>query len=59
VINLFVNEAFGVLTGLHDVAGRRASEVALGSLGADTGSLRAYGRVAAGGHPERFEVFFE
>jgi PAS domain S-box-containing protein len=53
---LEVNEAFGRLTGLHDVEGRLVSEVIPGHLDTDPGLFEAYGRVASTGVPEEFDV---
>jgi len=54
---LAVNKAFGTLTGLGDVAGRRGSEVMPGIHQANPELLETYGRVAAGGGAEAFESF--
>jgi PAS domain S-box-containing protein len=55
---LAVNPAFHRLTGLGDVVGGRISEV-LPTTARDTPELlQAYGRVAATGQPEEFEIDF-
>ncbi len=52
-IYLDTNPAFAVLTGLKRVEGRRVSEVIPGFRAENGDLLRAYGRVAQGGPPER------
>ncbi len=54
---LEVNAAFGSLTGLKDVVGKRASEVIPGIREADPDLLEIYGRVARTGEPEHFETY--
>jgi PAS domain S-box-containing protein len=51
------NPAFAAMTGLEvqDVIGRRATEVIPGLR--ETGLIERYGRIAATGEPERFQVF--
>jgi diguanylate cyclase (GGDEF)-like protein/PAS domain S-box-containing protein len=56
-IYLDVNSAFTRLTGLHDVAGKRASEVIPGIQDSNPELFNIYGRVAAGGPPEKFETY--
>jgi PAS domain S-box-containing protein len=56
-VYLTVNEKFGSLTGLKDVAGKRATEVIPGIRECDPELLEIYGRVAKTGKPERFERF--
>ncbi len=56
-IYLDVNEAFGKLTGLVDVVGRKVSVVIPGIRESDPELIRTYGRVARGGPPERFETY--
>jgi PAS domain S-box-containing protein len=56
---LDVNEAFGALTGLRDVVGKRVSEVIPGIQEADPELLERYGRVARTGVPEHFETWVE
>lgn len=55
-IYLNVNRAFGMLTGLENVVGKRVTEVIPGIKESDPELLEAYGRVALTGQPERFEV---
>jgi PAS domain S-box-containing protein len=55
-IYLDVNAAFGNLTGLEDVVGKRVSEVIPGIKEAHPELIETYGRVASTGHPERFEI---
>lgn len=52
-----VNRAFGELTGLKNVTGRKVSEVIPGFLESDRQLLEAYGRVAQTGIPEQFERY--
>ena len=54
---LQVNDAFGKLTGLTDVAGKWVSEVIPGIRESNPGLLESYGRVASTGKPERFEEY--
>jgi len=54
---LDVNPAFGKLTGLKNVTGKRATEVIPGLHGSNPELFEIYGRVALGGQPERFETF--
>jgi signal transduction histidine kinase len=56
-IYLHVNNAFERLTGLQDVTGRRVTEVIPGIRETDPEVLEIYGRVAAGGPPEKFESY--
>ena len=56
-VYLEVNDAFGELTGLKDVIGRRASEVIPGIQESDPELIEIYGRVALSGKPERFEIY--
>ena len=58
-IYLKVNKAFEALTGLHDVVGKKASEVIPGIQEGDPGLLQIYGRVASTGKPERFETYVQ
>ncbi|HEY9595833.1 MAG TPA: PAS domain S-box protein [Spirochaetia bacterium] len=51
-----VNPAFGRLTGLSDVLGRRISELLPGLLEESPGFLENCIRMAGGGPPERFEM---
>ncbi len=54
---LRVNRAFGDLTGLKDVVGRRVTEVIPGIRETNPELFDIYGRVAATGKPERFETY--
>ncbi len=56
---LSVNSAFERLTGLHNVTGKRVSEVIPQIRETDAGLLAQYGRIAATGAPERFEYFVQ
>jgi len=55
-IYLAVNSAFGTLTGLKGVAGRRVSEVIPALRESDPELFELYGRVATTGVPETMEV---
>ena len=54
---LAVNRAFGELTGLRNVVGRRVSEVIPGFRETNAEILEAYGRVAETGDSETFESY--
>jgi PAS domain S-box-containing protein len=58
-VYLEVNRAFGELTGLHDVVGKRVTEVIPGIKESSPLIFEIYGRVARTGNPERFEVSLE
>ena len=58
-IYLYTNRAFHAQTGLGPVCGKRVSEVIPGIRVADPQLFEIYGRVAAGGQPEKFEIFVE
>ncbi len=58
-IYLYTNPAFHEHTGLGPVRGKRVSEVIPGIRTADPQLFEIYGRVAAGGQPEKFETFVE
>ena len=58
-VYLSVNEAFKTLTGLKSVVGKRVSEIIPGLRASDPGLFEIYGRVAATGYPEKFEMFVE
>jgi len=58
-IYINVNEAFGTLTGLTDVVGKKVSEVIPGIRESDARLFEVYGRVALTGKPERFEIYVE
>jgi PAS domain S-box len=53
---LAVNPSFSALTGLHDVVGRRASEIVPDIRERDPSFFEAYDRIARNRSPERFEV---
>lgn len=57
-IYLSVNKAFGELTGLRDVIGKRVTEVIPGVQEATPELFEMYGRVAMTGQPEWFEINF-
>ena len=54
---LDVNPAFARLTGLGNVAGKRAGQVIPGITEKDPELVQTYGRVALSGVPERFETY--
>ena len=56
-IYLSVNEAFGRLTGLKGVNGRRVSEIIPGIRDTDPELFETYARVAQSGQSEKFELF--
>ena len=58
-IYLAVNKAFGQLTGLQNVVGKKVSEVIPGIRETSPELFAAYGRVALTGQPERFEFDFK
>jgi PAS domain S-box-containing protein len=55
-VYLEVNQAYGELTGLMDVVGRKASEVNPWITESRPELLESYGRVASTGKPEKFEL---
>ncbi|MFI5089338.1 MAG: EAL domain-containing protein [Terriglobales bacterium] len=55
-IYLAVNHAFGKLTGLENVVGKRVTEVILGIKESQPELFEIYGRVALTGEPEKFEI---
>ncbi len=57
-IYLKVNQAFGELTGLKDVVGKRVTEVIPDIKLSQPDLLATYGRVASQGKSERFEIYF-
>jgi PAS domain S-box-containing protein/putative nucleotidyltransferase with HDIG domain len=57
-VYLDVNPAFERLTGLRGVIGRTISQVLPQTLEENPELLEIYGRVAAGGEPEEFEIAF-
>jgi PAS domain S-box-containing protein len=56
-VYLDVNPAFTKLTGMRDVVGKKVSELIPGIRESDPALFETYGRVAAGGQPEQFEMF--
>lgn len=58
-IYLYTNPAFHAQTGLGPVIGKRVTEVIPDIRRTDPGLFDIYGRVAAGGRPETFEVFVD
>ncbi|MFO1423348.1 MAG: PAS domain S-box protein [Candidatus Competibacteraceae bacterium] len=58
-IYLSVNAAFGALTGLKEVVGKKVTEVIPGIRESDAELFEIYGRVALSGQPERFERYVE
>jgi len=57
-VYLEVNDAFGRLTGLKNVTGKKVTEVIPGIREAHPELFEIYGRVALTGRPERFEIHF-
>ena len=55
-IYLSVNNAFGELTGLKNVVGKKVTEVIPGIRESQPELLEIYGRVALTGKPEKFEI---
>jgi PAS domain-containing protein len=55
-IHLYTNPAFHAQTGLGPVCGQRITDVIPGIREADPQLFEIYGRVAAGGDPERCEL---
>src|SRR5208282_6179925 len=55
-VYLAVNSAFGKLTGLENVVGKRVTEVIPGIKESQPELFEKYGRVALTGEPERFEI---
>lgn len=58
LLYLAVNDAFGKLTGLENVIGRRITEVIPQTKELHPELLEIYGRVASTGNPEQFEIYF-
>jgi len=58
-VYLSVNQEFETLTGLKNVVGRRVSEIIPGIRETDFKLFEIYGRVAATGVAEKFEIYFE
>ncbi len=55
-VYLAVNSAFGKLTGLENVVGKRVTEVIPGIRDSQRDLFERYGRVVLTGEPERFEI---
>ncbi len=55
-VYLAVNNAFGKLTGLENVVGKRITEIIPGIKESQPELFEIYGRVALTGEPERFEI---
>ncbi|HEX9023962.1 MAG TPA: ATP-binding protein [Geobacteraceae bacterium] len=58
-VYLSVNGAFGKLTGMGDVVGKRVTEVIPGIRESHPELFEMYGRVALTGTPEKFEIYLE
>jgi signal transduction histidine kinase/CheY-like chemotaxis protein len=58
-VYLDVNAAFGRLTGLKNVVGRRVTEVIPGLRDSNPEIFEIYGRVASSGRPEWFETYVD
>jgi diguanylate cyclase (GGDEF)-like protein/PAS domain S-box-containing protein len=58
-VYLAVNNAFGKLTGLANVVGKKFSEVVPGGKDSQPELFERYSRVALTSHPERFEIEIE
>ena len=58
-VYLAVNDAFGRITGLKDVIGKRVTEVIPQIKELNPELFEIYGRVALAGRPERFEIDFK
>ncbi|MDO8273021.1 MAG: PAS domain S-box protein [Gammaproteobacteria bacterium] len=58
-IYLNVNGAFGKITGLKDVVGKKVTDVISGIRASNPELFEIYGRVALTGQPERFETYLE
>lgn len=58
-IYLQINHSFETLTGLHNVTGRKVSEVLPGIQITDPKMFEVYGRVAQTGEAEQFETYIE
>jgi len=56
-IYLDVNEAFGELTGLKNVVGKKVTDLIPGIHETDANLFEIYSRVALTGNPERFETY--
>ena len=53
-----VNPAFGRLTGLQNIVGKKVSEAIPGTREGSPGLFEIYGRVASTGIPETFDTYF-
>jgi PAS domain S-box-containing protein len=58
-VYLATNEAFGNLTGLKDVIGKKVTEVVPGIEESNPEMFEVYGRVSLTGRQERYEDYFE
>ena len=58
-VYLWTNSAFQTQSGLTSVVGKLASELIPGLRESDPTLIETFGRVAAGGAPEKFEIFVE
>jgi two-component system, chemotaxis family, CheB/CheR fusion protein len=58
-VYLDVNNAFGRLTGLENVQGKKVTEVIPGIRESSQDLFEIYGRVALTGQPEKFEIEFK
>ena len=58
-VYLAVNDAFGRLTGLQNVTGKRVTQIIPGIRELNPDLFETYGRVASTGNPERFEIDFK
>ena len=56
-IYLYANRAFHTQTGLGPVIGKSVTQIVPGIVRTDPELFEIYGRVAAGGAPEKFELF--
>ena len=56
---LDVNDAFERLTGLHNVIGKKVTEVIPGIKESDPGLFETFARVALTGEPEKFETYLD
>jgi len=58
-IYISVNDAFGKITGLTDVVGKKVSEVIPGIRESNPELFEIYGRIALTGQPEAFETYVD
>ncbi len=54
-----VNESYAKLTGLHDVIGKRMTEIRPGLAKSNPVFIEKYARVAETGVPDKFEIFID